>query len=65
MGDPYRYRALSYMGGRVKPTRALVARLALAVGTTPELVELACQRARERRRARLEAMRAAEDALRR
>jgi hypothetical protein len=53
------------MSGLRKPQRAVVSRIALAVGATPEQVELACLRARERRRARLEAMRAAEDALRR
>jgi hypothetical protein len=60
-----RHHGWRWLSGLMMPSRANVSRIALAVGSTPELVDLACRRARERRRARLEAMRAAEDALKR
>jgi alpha-D-ribose 1-methylphosphonate 5-triphosphate synthase subunit PhnG len=50
------------MAGIEKPGAALLARLAVAVGATPELVEYACLRARERRKARLAALAAAREA---
>ena len=60
-----RHHGWRWLSGLMMPSRANVSRIALAVGATPEAVEYACRRARERRAARLEAMRAAEEALRR